>query len=223
MDIDGVTGKNIPIFVVPDEAQSVDLLVGRTFTELPYVTYARLGGCLRFWHKSQCPFSYLEPLSDDPKLIVKTTERSTLQANVINWITLSSESDVTGPVLFNNCGKEILLDMKDGEIAVPVFPSGNNDVVIKKRQRLGRVTAVDFVKTPGEKDNQRNRAEGSYETEKQGVFTTAIRKPIDKDQVEVGVSHVDARALKARLAGVGRDADRVTALGETKLLKKTMR
>ncbi|KAG0409833.1 hypothetical protein HPB47_013043 [Ixodes persulcatus] len=37
------------------------------------------------------------------------------------------------------------------------------------------------------------------------------------------VSHVDARALRARLAGVGRDADRVTALGETKLLKKTMR
>ncbi|KAG0414931.1 hypothetical protein HPB47_007902, partial [Ixodes persulcatus] len=61
---------------------------------------------------SQCLFSHLEPLSDDPKLIVKTTERSTLQANVINWITLTSESDVTGPVLFNNCGKEILLDMR---------------------------------------------------------------------------------------------------------------
>lgn len=38
-----------------------------------------------------------------------------------------------------------------------------------------------------------------------------------------GISHVDARAMKARLAGVGQDADRVTALGETKLLKKTMR
>ncbi|XP_042148722.1 uncharacterized protein LOC121837217 [Ixodes scapularis] len=38
LDIDGVTGKDITIFVVPDEAQSVDLLVGRTFTELPYVT-----------------------------------------------------------------------------------------------------------------------------------------------------------------------------------------
>ncbi|KAH8032900.1 hypothetical protein HPB51_003476 [Rhipicephalus microplus] len=47
--IDGVVGKNIPILVVPDEAQSVDLLVGRTFTELPYVTYASLGGSLQFW------------------------------------------------------------------------------------------------------------------------------------------------------------------------------
>ncbi|KAG0418659.1 hypothetical protein HPB47_004681 [Ixodes persulcatus] len=136
LGIDGVTGKNIPIFVVPDEAQSVNLL-------------------------SQCPFSHLEPWRDDPKLIVKTTERSTLQANVINWITLSSESDVTGPVLFNNCGKEILLDMKDGEIAVPVSPSGNNEVVNRKGQRLGRVTAVDIVKTPGEEDNQRNRTEES--------------------------------------------------------------
>ncbi|KAL1484987.1 hypothetical protein MTO96_032247 [Rhipicephalus appendiculatus] len=36
--IDGVVGENIPILVVPDEAQSVDLIVGRTYTELAYVT-----------------------------------------------------------------------------------------------------------------------------------------------------------------------------------------
>ncbi|KAH7944762.1 hypothetical protein HPB49_000292 [Dermacentor silvarum] len=50
--IDGVLAKDIPILVVPDEAQSVDLLVGRTFTELPYIAYARIGGSLRFWHCS---------------------------------------------------------------------------------------------------------------------------------------------------------------------------
>ncbi|KAH7983641.1 hypothetical protein HPB52_013294 [Rhipicephalus sanguineus] len=33
--IDGVVGKNIPILVVPDAAQSVDLLVGHMFTKLP--------------------------------------------------------------------------------------------------------------------------------------------------------------------------------------------
>ncbi|KAH7976438.1 hypothetical protein HPB52_014250 [Rhipicephalus sanguineus] len=33
--IDAVVGKGIPILVVPDEAQSVDLINGRTFTELP--------------------------------------------------------------------------------------------------------------------------------------------------------------------------------------------
>lgn len=86
--------------------------------------------------------------------------------------------------------------MKDGEIAVPVFPSGNNDVVIKKGQRLRRVTAVDIVKTPGVEGNQRNRAEESYETEKQGVFTTAIRKPIDKNQVEVGPSVTEGQKNK---------------------------
>lgn len=183
LEIDGVTVKNIPIFVVPNKAQSVDLLVGRTFTELPW-----LGGRLRFWHESQCSFSHLETLSDNPKMIVKTTKRSTLLANTVNWITLSSESHVTGPVLFKNFKSEILLGIKDGEIAVPVFPSGNNDIVIKRRQCLGRVTVVNIVNTPGEEDNQRNRADESYETEKREVFTTAVRKPIEKNQVKVGPS-----------------------------------
>ncbi|CAN7939761.1 unnamed protein product, partial [Ixodes hexagonus] len=59
LEIDGVIGRDIPILVFPDEAQSVDLLVGRTFTELLYITYARVGGCLRFW-KSDCPFTHLK-------------------------------------------------------------------------------------------------------------------------------------------------------------------
>ncbi|KAK8775719.1 hypothetical protein V5799_030936, partial [Amblyomma americanum] len=52
LEIDGVKGENVPFLVVPDDTLTVDLLVGRTYTELPYVAYARLGGCLRFWHKS---------------------------------------------------------------------------------------------------------------------------------------------------------------------------
>ncbi|XP_040074148.1 uncharacterized protein LOC120846454 [Ixodes scapularis] len=78
--------------------------------------------------------------------------------------------------------------MKDGEIDVPVFQSGNNNVVLKKGHRLGRVTAVGIVNRPGEEDNQRNRAEESYETEKEGVLISAIRKPIAENQVEVGPS-----------------------------------
>uniref|UniRef100_A0A6G5ABX7 Putative e3 ubiquitin ligase n=1 Tax=Rhipicephalus microplus TaxID=6941 RepID=A0A6G5ABX7_RHIMP len=134
--IDGVVGKNIQVLVVPDEAQSVDLLVGRTFTELPYVTYARLGGSLQFWHRDECPFSHLEPFVSCPKLRLKTAEETPLQANVINWVRLSSKSNVTGAVLFNNCGCEILVDMEDGKVTVPVFTSGNDDVVHVKDKDL---------------------------------------------------------------------------------------
>ncbi|KAH7969596.1 hypothetical protein HPB52_020103 [Rhipicephalus sanguineus] len=47
ISFDGVVAEKIPVLVVPDDAQCVDLLVGRNFTELPNVTYAK-----RHWHSS---------------------------------------------------------------------------------------------------------------------------------------------------------------------------
>ncbi|KAH7979618.1 hypothetical protein HPB49_010196 [Dermacentor silvarum] len=42
INIDGVEARNIPVIIAPDDAQSFDTLVGRTFTELPYGTYAKI-------------------------------------------------------------------------------------------------------------------------------------------------------------------------------------
>ncbi|KAL1439361.1 hypothetical protein MTO96_010374 [Rhipicephalus appendiculatus] len=192
--IDGVVGKNIPILVVPDGAQSVDLLVGRTFTELPYVTYARLGGSLHFWHKSECPFSHLETLTSCPKLRLKTAEETTLQANVINWVRLSSQSNVTGPVLFNNCGHEILIDMEGGEVTVPVFTSGRDDVVLRKGQRLGHATEVDIPGCEGMGENNCKEECGAAESEQ--ILVTETRRPIMREEITVGPSVSEAQHPK---------------------------
>ncbi|KAM7284063.1 uncharacterized protein ISCGN_001166 [Ixodes scapularis] len=113
--IDGVLAKDVPILVVPDEAQAVDLLVGRTFTELPYLTYARVGGCFRFWHLSDCPFAHLEPLEHHQKLQLKAREEVILQKDSVNWITLTADERVTGPVIYRHCGTDVLIDMTLGE------------------------------------------------------------------------------------------------------------
>lgn len=78
--LDGVLAKDIPILVVPHEAQSVDLLVVRTFHELLYIPYARGGGCLRFWHCSDCPFAHLEPYEKNQKLQLTAKEDSVLRS-----------------------------------------------------------------------------------------------------------------------------------------------
>ncbi|KAL1443874.1 hypothetical protein MTO96_030150 [Rhipicephalus appendiculatus] len=57
VSIDGVVAENIPVLIVPDYAQRVDILVGRTFTELPSVTYAKVGSTFRFYHLNDCPSS----------------------------------------------------------------------------------------------------------------------------------------------------------------------
>ncbi|UYV68120.1 hypothetical protein LAZ67_5003109 [Cordylochernes scorpioides] len=43
LEIDGVVGKEIAVFIVNDDAQPYDLLIGRTWTDLPYVSFAKIG------------------------------------------------------------------------------------------------------------------------------------------------------------------------------------
>ncbi|KAH7946796.1 hypothetical protein HPB52_004316 [Rhipicephalus sanguineus] len=113
LKIDGVVGRDIAILFVLDEAQSVDLIVGRPFTELSYVTKAKVGGSLHFWHRDQCPFAQLEPLVSCPKLLLNTAEETTPQADVVNLV--SPQFNVIDRVLFDNCGREIVIDTEGGE------------------------------------------------------------------------------------------------------------
>ncbi|GBL72589.1 hypothetical protein AVEN_127856-1 [Araneus ventricosus] len=43
IEVDSVKAENISIYVVPDDAQSVDLIIGRTWLDLPYIAYTKLG------------------------------------------------------------------------------------------------------------------------------------------------------------------------------------
>ncbi|GBM25276.1 hypothetical protein AVEN_45910-1 [Araneus ventricosus] len=43
IEVDNVKAENISIYVVPDDAQSVDLIIGRTWLNLPHVAYAKIG------------------------------------------------------------------------------------------------------------------------------------------------------------------------------------
>ncbi|GBN61134.1 hypothetical protein AVEN_213052-1 [Araneus ventricosus] len=43
IEVDNVKGEGISIYVVPDEAQSVDLIIGRTWHDLPHIAYTKIG------------------------------------------------------------------------------------------------------------------------------------------------------------------------------------
>ncbi|KAH7949649.1 hypothetical protein HPB49_013215 [Dermacentor silvarum] len=57
INIDGADARSIRVIVVPDDAQSFDMLESRTLTELPYVTYA----------KDESPFA-IEPQESVPEV-----------------------------------------------------------------------------------------------------------------------------------------------------------
>ncbi|KAH8037574.1 hypothetical protein HPB51_014889 [Rhipicephalus microplus] len=134
--IDSVLGKDIAVLVVPDEAQLVDLIVGHTFPELPYVPHARLGGSLRFWHKNECLFSHLVPLVTCPKVRWHTAEKATPPANVVNWVRLSPQSNNNSTVMFDHFRHEIIDDMTGRDVTVSVLASGEQDLVLCKGERV---------------------------------------------------------------------------------------
>lgn len=185
LEIDGVTVKMVPILVVADEVQSVDLLVGRTFTEMPNVTYGSMGGCIRFWSRSDCPFRHLEPTLCD-HMTLRVTEDTELKAEVVNWVSLSADSDLTGPVIVSRMGKEVLVDMCEGKVSLPVFPSASEDVVVKKGQQFGRAEPVNVLEEVLE---EAFTPTGSSENAKRSeAFLMTAREPISLQEVDVGGS-----------------------------------
>ncbi|GBM75728.1 hypothetical protein AVEN_92731-1 [Araneus ventricosus] len=43
IEVDSVKAENISIYVVPDDAQSVDLIIGRTWLDVPHIAYTKIG------------------------------------------------------------------------------------------------------------------------------------------------------------------------------------
>ncbi|GBN57116.1 hypothetical protein AVEN_119899-1 [Araneus ventricosus] len=43
IEVDNVKAENIRIYVVPDDAASVDLIIGRTWLDLPHIAYTKIG------------------------------------------------------------------------------------------------------------------------------------------------------------------------------------
>ncbi|GBM16584.1 hypothetical protein AVEN_256366-1 [Araneus ventricosus] len=43
IEVDNVKAENISIYFLPDDAQSVDLIIGRTWLDLPHIAYTKIG------------------------------------------------------------------------------------------------------------------------------------------------------------------------------------
>ncbi|XP_077511498.1 uncharacterized protein LOC144121927 [Amblyomma americanum] len=116
---------------------------------------------------------------------------------------------------------EILVDMREGEINVPIFTSGGKDVLVKRGRRPGRVIEVDVVEIP---DGQNQPACMSVsDTTEPKVFCVATqRRPIEDQQLVVGLSVTNEQ--KSELLGLLNEyrdcfANNISKLGRTTVLK----
>ncbi|KAL1424355.1 hypothetical protein MTO96_020281 [Rhipicephalus appendiculatus] len=178
--IDGVVAEKVSVLVVPDDAQSVDLLVGRTFTNLPLVTYFKVGDTFRFYHLNDCPFSGLVPFEQQSKLKLRPREECELQNDTVKYITTSTGRSVTG--FHEQCGRPVLLDVQQEEIAEPLCSTDVNAAVIEITSEYGSPVLVD-------KKNDDKRLAGHQRQ----AFTKKYRSSNIEDQLKISPEEVKRR------------------------------
>ncbi|XP_026468169.1 uncharacterized protein LOC113372011 [Ctenocephalides felis] len=98
MEVDGVMAKDVPVRIVPDDAQTVDVIIGLSFTELAHVYYTTENGKLTFMYNRDYPFANMEVECAVQKL--RTTSEMTLPPETINLVQVTDEqTELTVPVL----------------------------------------------------------------------------------------------------------------------------
>ncbi|GBM10720.1 hypothetical protein AVEN_112-1 [Araneus ventricosus] len=99
IEVDNVKAENISIYVVPDDAQSVDLIIGRTWLDLPHIAYTKTGNRVHIgYHKDELfrNFSIDEKVnsvclkrletaqSESESLQIKDTSQQKMMGNLAN-------------------------------------------------------------------------------------------------------------------------------------------
>lgn len=96
-----------------------------------------MGGSLRFWRCSDCPFAHLELYESPQRLQLRAKEECVLQRDTVSSVTLYTEQRITTPIVHRHCGQDVLLDMMLAEVTVPMRPVGDGQAFIRKSQPLG--------------------------------------------------------------------------------------
>ncbi|GBO41089.1 hypothetical protein AVEN_143434-1 [Araneus ventricosus] len=99
IEVDNVKAENIIIYVVPDDAQSVDLIIGRTWLDLPHLAYTKTGNRVHIgYHEDELFRNFpieekVNPVclkrletaeSESESLRIKDTSQQKMMANLAN-------------------------------------------------------------------------------------------------------------------------------------------
>lgn len=123
--IDNVEADVVAL-VVPDLVQPIDVLLGRSFTDIPTVAYVKIGNSLYFGQEDEPPFCNLEWRNVTNKKPITVENSITLLKNQINFIQVQDDNH---------------------ERWLPVMNISKDDVNLEKGQKLG-----EFRGTKNEKE-----------------------------------------------------------------------
>ena len=126
LKVDRLEYRKCEFIIVPDEVQEYDMILGRSFTEQPNVTYIKVGNTLQFREKNEFPFHAFPELESEPAF-VRVVEDVEIEPNSVHFIKLVAQ---------------------DHGITVPITNHTNNSVKISKNTKVRHcIEAINEIKS----------------------------------------------------------------------------
>ncbi|UYV79514.1 hypothetical protein LAZ67_17002951, partial [Cordylochernes scorpioides] len=191
LEIDGVVGKEIAVFIVNDDAQPYDLLIGRTWTDLPYVSFARIGKELHIGYSSEFPFTNLQEEIKSRRIELRATETVQLESDSINFTSAITDEVKDGYVLFTGVDDacvDSLLEVVDGKTTVPIISAGKGKLRVRKNQCVGRVELLNLDDIVVNLDVAEDSFQTKNEEKREGQDQMKRKRPILPEDINVNHS-----------------------------------
>ncbi|UYV64019.1 hypothetical protein LAZ67_2006344 [Cordylochernes scorpioides] len=190
LEIDGVVGKEIAVFIVNDDAQPYDLLIGRTWTDLPYVSFARIGKELHIGYSTEFPFANLQEEIKSRRVELRATETVQLGSDCINFASAITDEVRDGYVLFTGVDDCVnsLLEVVDGKRTVPIISVGKGNLRVKKNQCIGRVELLSPDDIVVNLDVSEDSFQTKGEEKREGQDQMKRKRPILPEDVNINHS-----------------------------------
>ncbi|UYV74137.1 hypothetical protein LAZ67_11002222 [Cordylochernes scorpioides] len=191
LEIDGIVGRNITVFIVNDDAQPYDLLIGRTWTDLPYVSFARIGKNLHIGYSSEFPFANLQEEIKSRRIELRATETVQLESDSINFTSAITDEVKDGYVLFTGVDDacvDSLLEVVDGKTTVPIISAGKGKLRVRKNQCVGRVELLNLDDIVVNLDVAEDSFQTKNEEKREGQDQMKRKRPILPEDINVNHS-----------------------------------
>nr|CAD7570386.1 unnamed protein product [Timema californicum] len=131
ISMDSAVGGDVEMLVVPDNAQSTEVIIGRTWTELPSVAFVKLGEHLFVGNADEDPFKKLNlpTVTKDKPIKLRTLSANKLQGNCINFVQVVSNVPQDGQLMF---GGAIYKPDENGEFSIQIINTSTKEKYMKK-------------------------------------------------------------------------------------------
>ncbi|KAL6952125.1 hypothetical protein U1Q18_051010 [Sarracenia purpurea var. burkii] len=147
--IDEIT-INVPLYVVPDAALPVPLIIGRTWTDDPSILYVRLRGELRFLRHDEFA---AQQLAEMAKLKLENPTTVNQRSNFVDCVIDEQWPDDSCVLLSDDAA--YVLAVEDNRVRVPLRACGSPTVELPAETTIGsvlRIQEAEVVAAPTESD-----------------------------------------------------------------------